>query len=925
MGAASIKKPFMLVLAITSLALANFGADFASDRFIVKFRDEIQPSVIAGMVHTGRAEIDRLNRHWGIKNISAVFPGPVTQLARQMGLNRLYLFSADQPIDIRTAVRQYAGLDAVEYAEPDFCGYALTTAPNDPNYGEQWGFKNTGQMVGGRGDPGTPGCDIDAELAWDIERGSRDIIVGNLDSGADIDHEDFVSNYQAGVLWHNWAEIPGNNVDDDSNGYIDDTLGWNFEDSTQGHPNGTNNIDDNHGHGTHTTGTIAAHTNNNTGGAGTCWYGQVMAVKVINAQGRFWYSHLCKGIYYAVNNGARILNMSLGGTDYSPTLESAVNYAWNSGVLPVAAMGNDTLRDDSIKFYPAGFANVIAVGATANDDERMVKNHNGSWMYSMWGSWIDVTAPGNNIYSTMRNNSYDWWWGTSMAAPHVSGTAALLLSRNPDLTPAELKNIIQATAEDLGEPGFDVYFGHGRINAYQALRQVTFLPGWTAETLLISGYEGSFEPEIAVAGENVHLVYSDKGGGGRPRGLYYLRSTDNGRTWDQARLLSSYQANLIDWHPRLAVLGNRVCLVFHDLRGSYSRIYFKQSTDNGQNWCNDLLMSDSTVESNRADVCLAGDTIHLVWNCGYRRSTNGGANWEPLNAGVSGQAIAASNSRVFVAGHYSAGGSYRVTVRRYNGTVWEPAVDLDTNGTCWPNPDVAVDGNNVYVTWDEERDTDGTSEEIALRRSTDAGANWGKHQHIANVGENYIYRNPRIAAGNGRVNLVWWGDRDKYFYCEVYYKQSTNSGANWGNTYRLCYNGNNEFDEMPAVGFVADTLHVVWDRMASGTKSVYYIRRDGGHPGLVAESTAKPVFALKMSPNPVRDQVLLRFPMPELGPLNIRLYDVTGRRLSCPFTITRKGSNAELRLDCSKISTGVYLLMLQAGTYQATLKLTVQH
>jgi len=911
----------MLVLVPISLALAVHRADFAPNRFIVKFKGEVKAAVIAGRVHTGITEIDRLNADLGITGISALFPGPFNEFAERLGLNRVYLLTASQALDIQTAVRRYASLDAVEYAEPDFCGRALATAPNDPNYSEQWGFKNTGQLVGGTGHPGTPGCDIDAELAWDIERGNRDIIVGNLDSGADIDHEELVANYQASVLWHNWAEVPGNNVDDDSNGYIDDTLGWNFEDSTQGHPNGTNNIDDNHGHGTHTTGTIAAHTNNSTGGAGTVWYGQVMAVKVLNAQGKFWYSHLCKGIYYAVNNGARILNMSLGGTPYSSTLEAAVNYAWNSGLLPVAAMGNDTLNDDSTKFYPAGFDNVIAVGATANDDERMVKNHNGSRMYSMWGSWIDVTAPGNNIYSTMRNNGYDWWWGTSMAAPHVTGTAALLLSRNPDLTPAELKNIIQATAEDLGAPGFDVYFGHGRINGYQALLRVAFLPGWTSETLLMSGYEACFEPDNAVSGANVHLVYSDKGGGGRARGLYYLRSTDGGRSWGQARLLTSYQTNLADWHPRLAVWGNRVCVVFHDTRGSYCGVFFKQSTDNGQNWGNDFLVSDSTVESNRADICLARDTIHVVWNCGYRRSTNGGTGWDLINNGVSGDAIAASNSRVFVAGRFLSGGSYQVTVRRYNGTGWEPAIALDTNYSCYPNPDVATDGNNVYVVWDEERDADGISEEIALRRSTDGGASWTKHQHIANVGENYTYRNPRISAGQGKVNLVWWGDRDKYWSCEVYYKRSTNSGLNWGNTYRLCYNGNNELDEMPAVGFLADTVHVVWDRMASGTKSIYYIRKGTTQSGLPAFSTLKPRFSPGLSPNPVRGLARVRLDVPVSVPIQLCLFDVSGRAQNCPFSINR----AELCLDCREIPAGVYLLELKAGQYQTREKLIVQH
>ncbi|MEO0080287.1 MAG: S8 family serine peptidase, partial [candidate division WOR-3 bacterium] len=803
----------MLAVA-TALALAG---QFAPDRIIVKFRTDVAP-VSDGSVITGLAEVDGLNRKWNIVSATPVFPGSASRLALKMGLNRVFVLAASGPFDVLQAVAEYRTLPNVEYAEPDHLGQAYV-APNDPRYQLQWGLKNTGQDPGGD-HPGIPGCDIAAEPAWDIERGSRDIIIGHLDTGVDLDHPDFVSYYQASVIWRNWDEIPRNNADDDGNGYIDDTLGWNFvsnnnnpqDDSRDSHGNPL-------GHGTHTAGIAAAHADNSRGIAGTCWYSQVMPLKVLNSNGWGLYSWWASAIYYAVAKGARIINMSLGGTDTSTTLRNAVDYAWNSGVVVVASMGND---NNNVPHYPAAYDNVIAVGMTDNDDDRVVPGHNGSGTYgSCFGPWIDLMAPGNWIYSTGWNDTYLYMVGTSMAAPFVTGTAALLLSRNPDLTNNQVRNILCATAKDLGAPGFDTFYGFGRINAESALHQVQFLPGWTPETLLATSTNGCDEADVAVSGPNVHIVWTNRGA---TNSLYYIRSTDGGRQFDQPRQLTTYQHNWNSFYPHITVSGNRVRVVFQDTRGSHCGIYFKSSTDNGQNWSGDILISDSTVESYHPDISSSGDTVHVVWNTGYRRSTNGGSIWDAINTAVTGLAVACAGNKVYVVKIENISGTNQVKFQRYNGTSWEPAVQLsNASGPAYLNPDVAADGQFVYVVWDQDMDNDGTTEAIIFRRSTNQGVNWQTSQTLAILGDNYTYRNPRLAASQGRVDLVWWGDRDKYWACEVYYRHSSNSGVNWGNTYRLCYNGN--FDEMPAVAANGDTVHVVWDRMANGTKTVFYIRK----------------------------------------------------------------------------------------------------
>ena len=237
------------------------------------------------------------------------------------------------------------------------------------------------------------------------------------------------------------------------------------------HPN------DDEGHGTHVTGTIAQTTNNNLGVAGIAFNPSIMPVKVLGADGSGTYDMVANGIIYAVDNWADIISMSLGGSSSSTTLENAVNYAYSNGVTVIAACGN---RDGELGYtggcdYPAAYSNVTSVGATQYNETKAP--------YSSYGSTLDLVAPGGNIGVDQNNDGYgdgvlqqtfgdtpvDWsYWfyqGTSMSTPHVSGVAALLLAQDSSLTPDDIRNVLQSTAEDLGEVGWDQYYGHGLVNA----------------------------------------------------------------------------------------------------------------------------------------------------------------------------------------------------------------------------------------------------------------------------------------------------------------------------------------------------------------------------------------------------------------------------------------------------------------------------
>ncbi|MCD6291755.1 MAG: S8 family serine peptidase [Anaerolineae bacterium] len=316
---------------------------------------------------------------------------------------------------MKQAIRHIAAHYDVEYVEPDYIGHPVWD-PNDPAYtsGQQWALGK-----------------IQASQAWDIARG-KDVVVAVLDTGVDVNHPELQGQF-----------LPGYSYTTDND-----------------------DVSDVCGHGTHVAGIIAANTNNGVGIAGVAPEAKILPVKVMDRYqpdtGCYGtYSDFARGIIYAVDHGAKIINMSFGGTAYSYSLHDAVAYAANHGVLMVAAAGNN---NSDTPFYPAAYDEVMAVAGTDNNDARYSR--------SDFGDWIDIAAPATSIYSLYTdgtNSTYAYMSGTSMAAPHVTGVAALLLAQDPNRTADDLKSILESSADDLGDPGKDPYFGYGRVNAYRAL------------------------------------------------------------------------------------------------------------------------------------------------------------------------------------------------------------------------------------------------------------------------------------------------------------------------------------------------------------------------------------------------------------------------------------------------------------------------
>ena len=296
------------------------------------------------------------------------------------------------------------------YAEPNYL-LLPNRKPNDPYYTEyQWNLSLIGM-----------------EQSWNVSKGSKDVIVAVVDTGVDMEHPEF-----QGKLVKGYNVLEDNNLPEDDNG-----------------------------HGTHVSGIIAAKTNNQDGIAGMSWNSKIMPVKAIGADGSGSAVDIAHGIYWATDNGADVINLSVGNYTSSATLKEACRYAYDHNVILVAASGNDATDQPS---YPAAYKEVLSVAAVDHRKERAD--------FSNFGDYIDVAAPGVDIPSTYIYSDYAALSGTSMACPHVAALASLVRSVNPGMKNSDVMEYIRKSAVDLGPPGHDQLYGYGMINSAETLRQI---------------------------------------------------------------------------------------------------------------------------------------------------------------------------------------------------------------------------------------------------------------------------------------------------------------------------------------------------------------------------------------------------------------------------------------------------------------------
>jgi subtilisin family serine protease len=373
--------------------------DFEANEVVIKFANPTTSPGAAAAVKT-----------MGLPGFSTLFGWGEPSVDQIDKSGQTFSLGFPQQIDVKEYASIMSRQPGVDYAEPN---YVMKTSlmPNDELASSQWALQQ-----------------IQADKAWDITTGSDAMTIALLDTGVDPGHPDLQGKLLPG---YNFVSENGDTSDDE-------------------------------GHGTFTAGLAAASTNNSIGIAGVSWNSKILPVKIFDDQGRGPSSNFAKGIYFATDNGARVISIS-AGVDYDTGLMAdAVKYAYSKGVVMVAAAGN---TPDGNPSYPAGYDQVIAVGATGRGD-----NYTG---FSSYGSYVDVTAPGAGILSTIweeGKHTYAWENGTSASCPLVAGVAALVLAVKPDLTNEQVKQIIEGSADDLGPVGWDEHYGAGRVNAFRAVQ-----------------------------------------------------------------------------------------------------------------------------------------------------------------------------------------------------------------------------------------------------------------------------------------------------------------------------------------------------------------------------------------------------------------------------------------------------------------------
>ncbi len=392
----------------------------------------------------------------------------------------------DDGLDPRSAAGRFAELPAIEAAQPNYY-YHLLATPNDPQFpAGLWGMTK-----------------ISAPAAWDTAVGSAQTVVAVIDTGIKYDHEDLAAN-----VWTNSGEAPGNGIDDDGNGFVDDFYGYDF------FFNDPDPLDE-HGHGTHVSGTIGAVGNNGIGVVGVNWNVKIMTIKIYNSSGWGTTSGMLINAYNYVRMmrergvNIRVTNNSYGGCTeacgYDQATKDALDALGNSGVLNVFAAGNDARNIDVNPSYPASYDSptILSVASSTSTDTRS--------SFSNWGTTgVDVAAPGSGILSTVRSAAnYGTLSGTSMASPHVAGAAALLSSHDPSLSAASLKATLMNTVDPLS--GWtDLVRSGGRLNVAAAVNNPTVCSYSLPSSSATVGTKGGYVAISVTAPQNCDFIVKSR-------------------------------------------------------------------------------------------------------------------------------------------------------------------------------------------------------------------------------------------------------------------------------------------------------------------------------------------------------------------------------------------------------------------------------
>ncbi|MFO7447067.1 MAG: S8 family serine peptidase [Ignavibacteriaceae bacterium] len=435
------------ILLLTLLVVFN-QLSAQSVSYFIKYKNNVERSAVEAKIESQKilSRIDKNSIKYSLNHFAQNLGSDDENLSR---IVKITFAVKDEAEDYIRQLQQYD--NSIEYIQPSLV-YKIEFTPNDSLLRNQWALEKIGAFE-----------------AWDITQGEDSIIVGVIDTGIDYLHPDiknkiYINQGETGTD-NAGRDKRTNKIDDDGNGFIDDFMGWDFTDRV-GFPADTTSdyldwdndpLDENY-HGTFVAGILGAETNNQTGIAGAAPNVRILNLRAFDRNGFGEEDDAAAAILYAVQAGAKVINMSWGDYSFSFVLRDVIRYAYNHNVVLVASAGNSSSSDPH---YPSGYTEVISVGNTDNED-RPSSNSN-------FGSTIDLVAPGTSILSLSPGKGYQYASGTSASAPFVSAAAALILSLQ-NYTNEEVKQILKSTVDDIGQTGWDLTSGAGRLNMSRALR-----------------------------------------------------------------------------------------------------------------------------------------------------------------------------------------------------------------------------------------------------------------------------------------------------------------------------------------------------------------------------------------------------------------------------------------------------------------------
>ncbi len=693
----------------------------------------------------------------------------------------------------------------VVYAEPDYIYHALTV-PDDTYYSAyQWNMPY-----------------INAENGWDVTTGSSSVTIAVVDTGVDIGHPDLSSKIVSGYDF----------VNDDSDPVDDE------------------------GHGTHVAGIAAAVSNNGEGVAGVSWGAKIMPVKVLDSTGSGTLSNVASGIIWAADHGAEVINLSLGGSSGSSTLEDAVDYAYNKGALLVAAAGNE-YESGNFTIYPAAYDHVLAVGAIGDSDEHAY--------YSNTGTYVDVAAPGGNPTSSYDTNPNHWilstYWrgsgysyaqivGTSQAAPHVAGLAALILSVNGSLTNDEVEQTIEDTAVDLGASGRDDTFGYGKIDVAAALAAAQ---SPTATPTATTGPTGTPSPTATTGPTSTPSPTPTTGPTATPAPTLAISPTPTPTPRSPIGNIpvNDNLSGATQGQPDIAVdpLGNAMSVWTDGRNGSddiFSAVHRFRTCD----WSSDLRADDGPAGTLQRKAVVAigphGRAI-VIWvddrdgdrDLYWADKLAGAGSWTPhgrVNYVTVGDQIAPDialdrwgNAYVVWEDHRSGTNAdiYFASLLAGSSTwsVGQMVNDDPASRQVRPALAVSFDGT-LYAVWADDRDGDF---DIRAARHVPGGLAWSGSVRVNDVTAAQ-QTNPDVAVdGLGSVHAVWEDYRHGPSDPDIYSSLLPAGSSSWRHSKKVSDDAGHAAQRYPAIATTRHgSTYAVWVDERRGNPDIYFSSLEPG-------------------------------------------------------------------------------------------------